>query len=138
MLKPALVTSALLIGIGCVSTPVSVLDATKAPPDRVLAFQSPTNESGKLIVTRDRIWGSKKHLLVLYLDGILAAKFSIGEIATFYLPPGEHVLKIGQDPESVWGGATVARETVLKATETKHFRITTNESGGIDIIRADL
>jgi len=132
----------LLVG-GCATSPTPRDMATPVPKDRLYVSQVKTpSDSATIVITRDQgILGSACYF-GLWVDTKLAGRFDTGETATFYLPAGEHLLKVGRDPMgeglcSPDTGTWIQRETMLKAGETKSFRMTLDGSGSIDIHRAD-
>lgn len=120
----------------CVSGCATVLK--QAPPDRVLAFQTPTSDkSAKLTVIRPFEFAGGGCYKALYVNTIFAARLDVDEFAHFYVDPGEVLLRIGRDPYGKGGCSFdqdnwIQRETFLKPSDNKTFRI----KGG-DIQRAD-
>jgi hypothetical protein len=130
---------------GCATTPVPPSEASALPQDRLLAFQAkPQTPSGMLVITRDTGFIGGGCYFALWINGRLAARFGAGEKSTFFVPPGEVLLRVGRDPHG--GGlcsASVAptewtqRETALRQDETKHFRLTIDANGKTDVYRSD-
>lgn len=137
----ALLTAA--VTSGCSTTPIPASQAIEAPLDRVLAYQERTAlTTATIVVTRDVGWSGSACLLALSIDKVLAARLDTGETARFFVEPGERLLRISQDPGGkglcaipVEFGAT--RETVVRANETKYFRMMLDQSGTFDIQRTD-
>lgn len=128
---------------GCSTTPVPADRALPVSPDRVLAFQEKIpRATATIIVTRDEgILGSGCYL-ALFIDKQLSGRFASGEKATFFLEPGERLLRVGQDAQGsglcaipAEFGAT--RETTLRENETKYFRLLMEQNGTVDIQRSD-
>ena len=128
---------------GCATTaPVPIEEAKQVPEDRLLAFQeSHEGATATVVVTRDRGIPGIACYLALTINGTLAARIAAKETATFYVEPGETLLRVGGDPlgralcgmsEDYW----TQRETILRAHETKHFRLTIN-GVKFDIERSD-
>lgn len=135
--------SAVLLLAGCATTPTPIAQAKQAPSDRLLAYQEKQlNTTSTLIVTRDTgLLGSACYYAVS-INGVLAATLSAGESARFFLPPGEALLQSGRDPKGSGLCATelknvTQRETILRANETKHFRLSLGMDGKSDIQRDD-
>ena len=139
----SLLLLALLIG-GCATTPTPLSSARQAPTDRVLAFQTTTGEkTATLIVIRDEGFYGSGCYYAVHINGVLAARLSVGEMARFYVEPGEIVLRAGRDPQG-GGLCNIAvdnnwtqREIVLKLGEQKSFRLSIEPQGKLDIHRAD-
>lgn len=143
-MKKLLMLSIIAVALtGCATTPISSTIAKPAPAERLLAFQAPLSEpSGLLTVTRDVGHLGSACLYAISINGTLAARLDVGEKASFYVPPGEILLRSGSDPQgkglcgfdkNVW----TQRETQLKPGETKYFRMSLNVDGVTDIQRAD-
>jgi hypothetical protein len=133
---------ACLLLAGCASTPIDPASATQVTPDRLYAFRSPAPTYGQIVVTRDRGNVASQCLGGFYINGELAAKFAVGETATFHVPSGELLLKYTSDPEGRgWcsGSPNVAvqRESSLKPSEVKRFRLLMSPEGFKDIQRQD-
>jgi len=134
----------ILLMSSCATTPVSLSVAKKVPSERVFAFQDASNENtAELTVIRDKgLLGSACYLSV-YVNTILSARIDVAEAVTFYLKPGEILLRAGKDPEGkgLCGadqGYWIQRETTLKAGQIKSFRLSLNQGGTLDIVRADM
>ena len=129
---------------GCATAPTSISKAKEAPPNRVLAFQTPTSDkSATLTMIRDEGFLGGGCYYAVSINGVLAARLNPTEFARFYLEPGEILMRYGRDPqgqglcssfhESDW----TQRETLLKPGEKKFFRLTIDQMGKTDIQRAD-
>jgi hypothetical protein len=127
----------------CNSVPVPAGSAVDIPADRLLAFQSPSSAAdATLVVIRDVGIGHGGCYYSFYINGTFAARIDRGERATFHVPPGEVVMRVGRDPQGKalcqWKqGEWTQRETTLSAGETKQFRLSIDQSGKKDIQRAD-
>jgi hypothetical protein len=137
-------TIILILGFvtACATTPLTLTDAVQAPSERVLAFQTPRDYDGTLVVIRDEGFVLSGCFLALYINRTLAARLDVREVATFYVDPGEVLLRVAGDPEGqgLCGLGTdrwTQRETFLKRAETKHFRLTIDVNGQLDIQRSD-
>ncbi|TSK07810.1 MAG: hypothetical protein FPO08_00405 [Geobacter sp.] len=126
----------------CSTTPVQLKDAQLVPSDRIFAFQTKDEGKGAITVIRDKgIVGSACYA-GLYLNDTLAARVGVAEAATFYVEPGEVLLRLGWDPQGrglcgMSASDWVQRETVLKRGEGKQFRLTLTHDAEWDIIRGE-
>lgn len=135
-----------LIGLvlaGCSTTPQNLSEAKQAPTDRLYAYQEKNGQStGTIVVTRDRgVLGSGCYSS-LAINGIIAARLDVGESSTFFVTPGETLLKFGRDPMgnglcAMERKAWTQRETIVREHETKYFRLSTDTNGKSDIQRTD-
>ena len=134
---------AILFLTGCATTvPIPIQEAKQVPADRLLAFQEPhEGVTATVIVTRDRGLPGIACYLAIAINGTVAARLAAEETATFYVEPGETLLRVGGDAlgrglcgfsENYW----TQRETILRANETKHFRLSINGVKA-DIERSD-
>ena len=137
--------SLVLMGLfGCNTTPTSPSETQPAAPDRVLSFQERSAaNAATIVVTRDQgftLGGGCFY--ALFINGTLAARFEPGETASFYVEPGEILLRVGRDPYgrglcAVQQDEWTQRETLMRAGETKHFRLLITTNGKADIQRAE-
>lgn len=137
--KGLLILCAICIS-ACTTTLVSADKATSIPPERFLASPEIPVNHGTIIVTRDA--GRPGCYLAFFINNVLAARFDPGESAKFPIEPGEHVLRVGRDPEgrgfcSTENDYGVSRETIIRSNETKNFRLVIDGLGGFDIQRTD-
>ena len=145
MKRISLLLLLMLCANGCATAPISISEAKQAPPDRVLAFQTSTSDkTATLTVIRDEgLIGSGCYYAVS-INGILAARLDLSELARFYIEPGEILMRYGRDPQGQglcgplegmdnW----TQRETFLKPREKKSFRLTIDANGKKDIQRLD-
>ena len=144
-MKKCLPLALLLLLNGCASTPVPISEATQAPTDRVIAFQSPEpTKNATLTVIRDGgLAPGGGCFMALWINQTLAARLDTSEVAKFYLEPGEILLRVGRDPQgkglcALGQDQWVQRETVLRPGEQKAFRMTSGDNGQFDIIRSDM
>jgi hypothetical protein len=134
---------AILVG-ACATTAGSSARSNRVPPDRLLAFQEISPErNATIVVTRDGGSQPSGCYLSFVLNGIHAARFDVGETATFYVTPGETLL-LRNGPDLEGGGPCgigkeywTQRETVLQAGEIKRFQLSLDASGKADIQRLD-
>jgi hypothetical protein len=78
--------------------------------------------------------------ILLSINRTLAARLDVREVA--YIDPGEVLLRVAGDPQGqgLCGLGTdhwTQRETLFKPAETKHFRLTIDVNGQLDIQRSD-
>jgi hypothetical protein len=127
---------------GCarLSTPVPYSEAILTPNDRIYEFQKQNEKNiSSVVLLRDEGFFGGKCYHGVWFDGKLAAKMEPGEKASFYLEPGEHILKIG----NVGSGGTICdiqldriqRETSLKPNQIKYFRLLWNKYDGLPDIQ---
>lgn len=130
---------------GCVSatTPVAPANSSQTPVDRVLAFQVKTTDtSGEVTVIRDAGFHGSACYYAVSINGIIAARLAVGERATFYVPPGEVLLRAGRDPygRALCGGGQhewTQREAVIRQGEQKTYRMSMDVNGKMDIQRTN-
>ena len=139
-LSLAIATTCLL---GCATTPAPVGATRETPVERLIAFQAkPVGPSGLLIVTRDSGFIGSGCFYSVLINGTAAARLDTGEKASFYIPAGEVLVRAGRDPQgkalcSLGQSDWTQRETVLRANETKHFRLTIDANGRTDMQRGE-
>ncbi|MEQ1686716.1 MAG: hypothetical protein ABL916_23945 [Burkholderiaceae bacterium] len=143
MKKTSIATLLLVALAGCATTPTGADRATAAIGDRLLAYQEkPQGPSGRIVVTRDSGFLGGQCFYAVSINGKLAARLAVGESATFYVEPGEILLRSSRDPMgrglcSVMSEERTQRETIIRQDETKHFRLSIDANGKTDIQRAD-
>ena len=135
--------SVVVLLAGCATTPTPVTEATQAPSNRLLAYQEKNAETtSTLIVTRDSGFLGGGCYYAVSINGVLAARLGPGETSSFFLAPGEILLRSGRDPQGRGlcgfdAGEWTQRESVLHQHEIKHFRLLIDANGKTDIQRAD-
>lgn len=117
-MKKLLITAAIALLAGCANQPVSFSEAQPVPADRIYAFQAPADST--VFVTRDSGLLGVALKTNLYIDGILAAKFSSGESASFGVTQGSHIMGVKAD---IGGGMLSEREITVKLGDRPHQRI---------------
>ena len=128
----------------CATTPTPSVLAKPVPVERLLALQKPgQSTTAKVVVSRDQGYVGSACLLAFYIDGAIAARIDVGERATFFVRPGEVLLKVGWDPQgrglcSFGSDNWTQRETVMKPEESKSFRLTIDQNAKLDVIRSDV
>lgn len=129
MLKLAtyLVLSIALLGCANMSTPVPFAIAKPVPQERLLAFQKPSSDSNAtLVMIRDSGFFGGGCYHAIWIDGVLAAKLDPEETATFYVTPGEHLLRVGNVGAGLcvrFANNWVQRETTVRPNQRKFFRV---------------
>lgn len=138
-----LIISAIFVG-GCATTPVRHSDALQAPQDRLLYYQDKNDKTtAAIVITRDMGFIGSGCYYSVFINGKLSARLDPGETSKFYVEPGEIVLKVGRDPQGkglcvgIGQDEWTQRETVLRAEETKFFRLMIDWVGETDIQRAE-
>lgn len=133
----------ILIIPGCATVPISSNSATPAPLDRILYYSDKTPKTtSTIVVTRDVGYMGSACFYALMINGQLAARFGVGEKATFYVEPGEILLRVGRDPQGKGLCGTMQddwtqRETIMRPGETKYFRLSIDANGKTDIQRSE-
>lgn len=136
----------LMFIVGCSTTPIPTGSATPVPPDRLpedRRLMQPNllhQDSGVIVVTRDI--GRHGCFVGLFIDDALAARFDPSEYASFHVQAGEHVLRVTRDPQgrgfcSTGSDYSIVREIVIRANETKKFRIVIDGFGNFDFQRTE-
>ncbi|QLQ28070.1 MAG: hypothetical protein HZT39_07210 [Pseudoxanthomonas sp.] len=94
------------------------------------------------MLTRDRGFLGSGCYYGFFINNELAARIDNSETATFVVPVGELVLRVGRDPsgralcgmdKEEW----TQRETIFREGEKKYFRLSIDPNGKTDIQRAD-
>lgn len=128
---------------GCATTPADHSKARQVPADRLMGFQSAVEApNGTLVLTRDKGALGSGCYYGFYINEKLAARIDNSETASFVVPTGELVLRVGGDPagrglcglsKQQW----TQRETTFRDGERKFFRLSIDLNGKADIQRAD-
>ncbi len=137
-MKHIVIASAMALTISACATKPPRADQLKAaPPEHLTALQSPSDGDATLLVTRDVGMLGGGCYMAIFVDGRSVGKLGTGEVATFHVPAGEHI--VGTWPTG--SGLCGIREghdrtessTVARRGETKKFRITVFSGGGYSI-----
>ncbi|WP_312777840.1 hypothetical protein [Pseudescherichia sp.] len=120
---------------GCASTVVAPSEATQAPTNRLLKYQSASDKDGRLTVVRDAGMVGSACYATLYINGNRAAQLDTKEKATFYLPAGEWVIGTNLEGQGLCGASNDRQERfiTLKQGENKTVRIFTDGNGNMDV-----
>lgn len=126
----------LLALAGCVTKPPRPDQLRQPSADRLLAFQSPSDGDASITVTRDIGALQSACYMAVFLDGKVVAKLATGEVATFHVPAGDHIVGAWNTGSGLCGyrEGEDRREqaTILKPGGAKRFRITVNPNSGIE------
>lgn len=103
-----------------------------------MAYQTPIDGGGTVVVTRDRgfIGGGCK--LGFYVDGKLAGIFETGETARFHVPAGEHDFGVGTPSGIGFCFATTPNEprelsARVAPGQTRYYRLVVRPGDGMGI-----
>ncbi|WNC08181.1 3-isopropylmalate dehydratase [Pseudomonas coleopterorum] len=123
---------------GCTSFRADSEHLKTVPADRLSAWQQPLTPSSELVVDRDiGIMGGGCYVALL-IDREPAALMAVGEVATFHLPPGEHIVGITTDKQGgmLCSKGRLNRELRLQANpgERQHLRIVSEAKSGFGIV----
>jgi hypothetical protein len=134
-----LVAASMLLA-SCSTTPTN--EPVAAPAERVASLPDPGSASGTITFVRDSGFTGRACNVGVFVNQALVARLAAAETATFKVPSGEVLLKVGRDPAgrglcAVNGEEWTQRETSLKAGEHKTFRVTIDGSMRADVQRAD-
>ena len=136
-----LIVSTLLFFLAsCQTTPVPIEEADLVPPDRLFAYEVPTEKATATIeVIRDRGSISADCHIGVFLNYQLVARIDPGERARFMIEPGTTTVGAGRDPrgEELCGTDQYNVEhveTTLAKGETQRFRVSTSAFGRIHIL----
>jgi hypothetical protein len=138
----SILVALILSACATATTPVSHEKAQPVPRERLLAFQEPTAAGSSIVVTRDTGLLGSGCFYAFLINGKLAARFNPAETATFYVEPGELLLRSARDPEgkglcALGQDQWTQRETLLRADERKYFRLSIGADGKTDIQRTE-
>ncbi len=137
-MKQILLVSAIALSVSaCATKPPRLAQLRTPPPDRLLAYQSVSDGDSTVQVVRDIGSMGSACYHAVFVDGKVAAKLATGEVATFHVPPGEHVLGTWTTGSGLCGFREGAdrRETsvILKPGEMRKFRLTIVPDAGPSI-----
>jgi hypothetical protein len=123
--------------LGCSTTEIKQSEAIQAPSSRIYKFQTPSSNTGKIIITRDEGFTSGGTCYyAVWINGELATKLDTKEYVTLHLNKGEHIIKVSREPNTAmgwWCGMESADysqiETVIKENDIKYFRLSIQLNG---------
>lgn len=125
-MKISLLLFALFVA-GCASSPVSTNSAIAAPTSNIYSPETFVADShkGEIVLVRDASF-SGKCALGVYLDGNLVAAIGREQKLVMYVPPGEHVLGAGPNPNGGgvcnWFSDRLRREVSVSAAPGKQLK----------------
>lgn len=100
--------------------------------------------TANIVIIRDTGAKGSACFLSVHLNGVLAARLDTGEVASFFIKPGEVVIRAGLDPEgkflcasSLAPGMIDVKETIMKEGEEKVFSIGMSMASDIRLMRVD-
>lgn len=119
----------------CATKPIAMADAVPVPNDRLLAYQGQVaGEQGTVITIRDAGFTGGGCNMAVYIDGTLAARIGAGEVASFNVTAGDHIIGTGPTGRGTcaWASDRLRKETPvnLRNGEKKRFRISINPNSG--------
>lgn len=138
MLKITAVAALVALMSGCSTTPVPFDQAKPVPSDRVLIYgKKPATPYSTIQIARDTGFVGGGCFVAVHIDGRAVARIDTGEVVSLYVVPGEHLVGLGADESGSgmcsWSGALKEQATILKAGQTKRFRIGGDTNVGLDI-----
>lgn len=121
---------------GCSSTPVDPGSAKKVPSDRTFAYQADVPGGARLVISRDNgFWASGGCYATILVDGRKAARIDTGEMVSFKLKPGRHIIGIAGDDDGNGvcalqiGQPVKETSTDLSAGDVQKFRVSGTQNG---------
>lgn len=132
-----------LILAGCATTPPSLADIKPVPKERLFNFQEKTDKTTAILtVTRDTGFLGGGCFYAFSINNKLAARLNPSESTRFYVEPGELIMRTSRDPQgkglcALGQDDWTQRETVMHAGENKAFRMTIDQNGKSDVMRAN-
>ena len=123
---------------GCTSFRADSEHLKAVPAERLSAWQQTLSPSSELVVDRDIGMLGGGCYVALLIDREPAALLAVGEVATFHLPPGEHIVGITTDKQGglLCSNGRLNRELRLQAQpgERQHLRIVSEAKTGFGIV----
>lgn len=136
-MRSILIALPLVLLVGCSSFRGNPEDIKPVPEDRLLAFQEAQENGAQIVVNRDFGMMGGGCYVAIEVDRKVAARIGVGEVATFQVRPGTRVVGITPDrmDDTLCGMGRLLREVAVpvKAGETQHLRIVSQNKGGFDI-----
>jgi len=137
MRKLFVLVPAVMALAGCVTKPPRPDQLRTPTPDRLLAYQDPSDGDATVVVTRDVGFQGSGCYGAVFVDGKVVAKLATGERTTLHIPAGDHVLGTWNTGSGLCGyreGKDRREITVaLKQGETRRFRIIINPNSGVSL-----
>lgn len=123
---------------GCTSFRADSEHLKPVPAERLSAWQHTLAASSELVVDRDIGMLGGGCYVALMIDRQPAALLAVGEVASFHLPPGEHIVGITTDKQGglLCSKGRLNRELRLQANpgERQHLRIVSEAKSGFGIV----
>jgi hypothetical protein len=123
---------------GCTSFRADSEHLKPVPAERLSAWQQTLTASSELVVDRDIGMLGGGCYVALMIDRQPAALLAVGEVASFHLPPGEHIVGITTDKQGglLCSKGRLNRELHLQANsgERQHLRIVSEAKSGFGIV----
>ena len=123
---------------GCTSFRADSEHLKPVPAERLSAWQQTLTASSELVVDRDIGMLGGGCYVALMIDRQPAALLAVGEVASFHLPPGEHIVGITTDKQGglLCSKGRLNRELRLQANpgERQHLRIVSEAKSGFGIV----
>ncbi|WP_271410507.1 3-isopropylmalate dehydratase [Pseudomonas sp. Q1-7] len=132
------VAASLFLLAGCSSYRATPEHITQVPADRLLAFQTPVEGGGRIVVNRDMGGLGSGCYIAVHVDRQLAARIGIGEEASFEVPPGDRIVGIGIDEQddTLCSKGRLRREKAARVEpgQSEHFRIVSDNREGFGLL----
>lgn len=123
---------------GCTSFRADSEHLKPVPAERLSAWQQTLTASSELVVDRDIGMLGGGCYVALMIDRQPAALLAVGEVASFHLPPGEHIVGITTDKQGglLCSKGRLNRELRVQANsgERQHLRIVSEAKSGFGIV----
>ena len=133
MKKIFVAIASLLMLSSCATTPKSDEALNPVATEYLLAYQSPPHaDYGTIIVKRDSGFLGAGCRDGIFVDGKLAVKIGVGEIAKLYVPVGEHLIGKGAGT-GLCGGGMLEQSVVIENGVTRRFRISGDLGSGFHL-----
>lgn len=116
----------------CATTPISPQQGTPVPAQRLYGFQQQTPSTAHIVVTRDAGLRGSACMHTLYVDGVRAAEFDPGEVATFYVSPGSHIFGVAASSALCSDGLKEI-QVVARNDRVNRLRISISSTGDVAI-----
>ncbi|RIA31315.1 hypothetical protein DFO61_2031 [Ectopseudomonas oleovorans] len=130
MKSPALALLALLVMTGCTTSKLTPEHADPVPANRLYGFtQKVGSDDAKITVVRDGGAFGSGCGFVVHIDGKRAATLNSGEVASFYVDPGEHVISVGLSGIGLCSAIDKTTEFVASQNQKRIYRLSTDLNG---------
>jgi hypothetical protein len=122
---------ALLALSGCATSKLTPEQADPVPADRLYGFtQKTASDDARITVIRDGGFFGSGCTLVVYIDGKRVAEMNSGELASFYVTPGERVISTGVSGRGLCSGyVDQSVEIMAKPNQIRAYRLSFDQSG---------